>query len=52
MTRLAFLLTLLAFVFTGFGESYVPEEGSAELLKRKKQKIPYDSKLPNVFDYW
>ena len=45
------LISLLACVFLStivLAESYVPEPGSDELLKKKKVKIPYDKNLPNV----
>ena len=45
-----FLLPLLSLLLsiTVMAETYVPEEGSAELIKNRKKKVPYDPKLPNV----
>jgi acyl-CoA thioesterase-1 len=41
------LLTLFLSISV-MAETYVPEEGSAELIKNRKKKVPYDPKLPNV----
>jgi len=33
---------------SAIAETYIPEEGSDELLKKRKVKIPYDKNLPDV----
>lgn len=43
----SFLFCFLLISFS-FAETYTPEEGSDELLKNKKVKIPYDKNLPDV----
>jgi lysophospholipase L1-like esterase len=47
-TYLLLSLILLIPFHTTQADTYVPEEGSAELLKQKRVKIPYDAKLPNI----
>ena len=45
------ILAVLACLFissTAIAETYIPEEGSDELLKKRKVKIPYDKNLPDV----
>ena len=45
------ILILISCLFLStfaIAESYIPEEGSDELLKKRKVKIPYDKALPDV----
>lgn len=48
---LKLILSILACFFLSssvVAETYIPEEGSDELLKKRKVKIPYDKNLPDV----
>ncbi len=42
------LLACLLISSTAIAETYIPEEGSDELLKKRKVKIPYDKNLPDI----
>lgn len=49
MSKSIFALLACFFLSTfAIAESYIPEEGSDELLKKRKVKVPYDKSLPNV----